>query len=159
MPKPGAALAAAGIDTTVLPDERVVDELLDEPQSEPDGIEQHGLDTPAANDVLLSDPATPGADDQLVSWDEQQDDIREERMAGVSAEGSAISDQWPSPRVETLSDPGRDSAPTPWQGEAIAPRPTCRMCGEPIVLDDPDDDMSWIHAQDANDRGDHTAEV
>jgi hypothetical protein len=37
-------------------------------------------------------------------------------------------------------------------------RPRCRLCGEPIVLDDPDDLMSWIHAEDANDQGDHTAE-
>ena len=37
-------------------------------------------------------------------------------------------------------------------------RPRCR-CGEPAVMHDPDDPMSWIHAPDANDHGDHTAEV
>ena len=38
-------------------------------------------------------------------------------------------------------------------------RRRCRLCGEPVVLDDPSDLMSWIHAADANDLGDHTAEV
>jgi hypothetical protein len=38
-------------------------------------------------------------------------------------------------------------------------RRRCRLCGEPVVLDDPSDPMSWIHAADANDLGDHTAEV
>jgi hypothetical protein len=38
-------------------------------------------------------------------------------------------------------------------------RRRCRLCGEPVVLDDPSDHMSWIHAADANDLGDHTAEV
>lgn len=38
-------------------------------------------------------------------------------------------------------------------------RPRCQLCGEPVVLDDPSDLMSWIHAADANDLGDHTAEV
>jgi hypothetical protein len=36
-------------------------------------------------------------------------------------------------------------------------RPRCAACGEPIVLDDPKDPESWIHAPDANDRADHTA--
>ena len=35
----------------------------------------------------------------------------------------------------------------------------CRVCGEPIVLDDPSEVESWRHADDANDAGDHTAEV
>ncbi|MBI4933844.1 MAG: hypothetical protein HY828_08200 [Actinobacteria bacterium] len=35
----------------------------------------------------------------------------------------------------------------------------CRLCGEPIVLDDPSDAESWRHADDANDLGDHTAEA
>jgi len=37
-------------------------------------------------------------------------------------------------------------------------RERCKLCGEPIVLDDPADPMSWIHAEDADDMGDHTAE-
>lgn len=36
-------------------------------------------------------------------------------------------------------------------------RQRCAACGEPVVLDDPDDPGSWIHAPDANDRADHTA--
>ena len=38
-------------------------------------------------------------------------------------------------------------------------RRRCRLCGEPIVLDDPSDTETWRHADDANDLGDHTAEV
>ena len=38
-------------------------------------------------------------------------------------------------------------------------RRRCRLCGEPVTLDDPSDPMSWIHAVDANDLGDHTADV
>ena len=43
--------------------------------------------------------------------------------------------------------------------ELLGERVRCRLCGEPAVLDDPTDGSSWIHAPDANDRGDHTAEV
>ena len=38
-------------------------------------------------------------------------------------------------------------------------RRRCRLCGEPVVLDDPSDPESWRHADDANDLGDHTAET
>ena len=38
-------------------------------------------------------------------------------------------------------------------------RRRCRLCGEPVVLDDTLDPESWRHADDANDLGDHTAEV
>ncbi len=38
-------------------------------------------------------------------------------------------------------------------------RRRCRLCGEPVVLDDIADPESWRHADDANDLGDHTAEV
>jgi acetoacetate decarboxylase len=38
-------------------------------------------------------------------------------------------------------------------------RTRCCLCGEPVELDDPLDEESWIHAPDANDFGDHTAEV
>lgn len=38
-------------------------------------------------------------------------------------------------------------------------RPRCRECREPIELDDPADPQSWIHAEDANDLGDHSAEA
>lgn len=43
------------------------------------------------------------------------------------------------------------------QGVPEGDRPHCAGCGEPIELEDPDDVESWIHANDANDRGDHTA--
>jgi hypothetical protein len=35
----------------------------------------------------------------------------------------------------------------------------CRLCGEPVVLDDSAEQESWRHADDANDLGDHTADV
>jgi len=38
-------------------------------------------------------------------------------------------------------------------------RRRCRLCDEPVVLDDNADPESWRHADDANDLGDHTAEV
>ena len=38
-------------------------------------------------------------------------------------------------------------------------RRRCRLCREPIVLDDTLDRESWRHADDANDLGDHTAEM
>ena len=38
-------------------------------------------------------------------------------------------------------------------------RRRCRLCGEPVVLDDLFDAESWRHADDANDLGDHTAEA
>ena len=61
--------------------------------------------------------------------------------------------------VEALSaaNPGADVVLT--QVAVQGERRRCRLCGERVVLDDPADPMSWIHAADANDLGDHTAEV
>ena len=36
-------------------------------------------------------------------------------------------------------------------------RPRCAGCGEPIELASDDDPESWVHAEDANYFGDHTA--
>ena len=38
-------------------------------------------------------------------------------------------------------------------------RSRCRLCREPIELDDDNDPESWIHTQDANYFGDHTAQM
>ena len=38
-------------------------------------------------------------------------------------------------------------------------RRRCRLCGGPVVLDDTSGPESWRHADDANDLGDHTAEL
>lgn len=38
-------------------------------------------------------------------------------------------------------------------------RRPCQACGEPCVLEDLNDPESWIHAPEANDQADHTAEV
>lgn len=38
-------------------------------------------------------------------------------------------------------------------------RPRCALCGEPLVLADASDAESWVHAEDANDWADHTAEL
>lgn len=43
--------------------------------------------------------------------------------------------------------------------QADADRRRCAGCGEPVELADSDDPESWVHAFDANDRGDHTAWV
>src|SRR4051794_19146809 len=36
-------------------------------------------------------------------------------------------------------------------------RPKCAGCGEPVELADPADSESWVHAEDANYFGDHSA--
>ena len=38
-------------------------------------------------------------------------------------------------------------------------RRRCRLCGEPVAFEDPDDPMSWYHSADANDDGKHSAKV
>ena len=43
--------------------------------------------------------------------------------------------------------------------QARANRRRCVLCGEPIVLGDPNDPESWVHAEDASDWGDHSAEL
>ncbi|MCP3935925.1 MAG: hypothetical protein GY708_11205 [Actinomycetia bacterium] len=45
--------------------------------------------------------------------------------------------------------------PLPIEGE----RARCVICGEPVSLAVEADSESWIHAEDANDRRDHTAEL
>ena len=42
---------------------------------------------------------------------------------------------------------------------AIDRRPRCVDCGEPLELERESDAESWIHADDANYFGDHTARV
>jgi hypothetical protein len=67
------------------------------------------------------------------------------------AEAVAFADAW------SAANPG----PSPVLSEVVVrgDRRRCRLCGEPIVLDDPSDRESWRHADDANDLGDHTAEA
>ena len=55
------------------------------------------------------------------------------------------------------ANPGQPSVLS--QLEVQGGRRRCRLCGEPIVLDDPSDAESWRHADDANDFGNHTAEA
>ncbi|MCP4966056.1 MAG: hypothetical protein GY926_12575, partial [bacterium] len=45
--------------------------------------------------------------------------------------------------------------PFPIEGE----RARCVICGEPVSLAGEADSESWVHAEDANDGGDHTAEL
>ncbi len=84
LPKPGATLAAAGIDTTVLPEEQLDNELRDDGTAEtetgPPAVAVSEIDSPT--DL----PASPVSDSdaQLVNWDQQQDHIAEERLAGVN---------------------------------------------------------------------------
>ena len=67
------------------------------------------------------------------------------------AEAVAFADAWSA----------ANSGPLPVLSEVAVQggRRRCRLCGEPIVLDDPSDAESWCHANDANDFGDHTAET
>ncbi len=44
-----------------------------------------------------------------------------------------------------------------FEGE-VDTRPRCATCREPIKLGDPEEPESWVHCEDANDLGDHTAE-
>jgi hypothetical protein len=85
---------------------------------------------------LAFDTGRPG-DSAAAFWEQ----------ADASAHAQALSDANPSADVVLTQ--------VAVQGE----RGRCRLCGEPVVLDDPADPMSWIHAADANDFGDHTAEV
>ncbi len=72
--KPGAALAEAGIDTSVLPSEQLsVDDLVGINEGTGDGPEI-AIEASAAGDV-----STP-----LVDWAEQQEDIEEERLASLA---------------------------------------------------------------------------
>ena len=43
--------------------------------------------------------------------------------------------------------------------QARANRRRCVLCGESIVLGDRNDPESWVHADDASDWGDHSAEI
>lgn len=64
------------------------------------------------------------------------------------------------------ADAYADDVARPYRGASVSirglvvrgERRRCRLCGEPIVLDDPADPESWCHAEDANDLGDHTAD-
>lgn len=67
------------------------------------------------------------------------------------AEAVAFADAW------SAANPGPPSV----LSEVVVrgDRRRCRLCGEPIVLEDPSEAESWRHADDANDLGDHTAEA
>jgi hypothetical protein len=68
-------------------------------------------------------------------------------------------------RTDAAGHAARLNAANPREGAVVrevvvqGSRRRCRLCGEPVVLDDPSDPMSWIHTEDANDFGDHTAEA
>lgn len=65
------------------------------------------------------------------------------------AEAVAFADAWSA----------ANTGPRPVLSEVVvrADRRRCRLCGEPIVPDDPSDAESRRHADDADDLGDHTA--
>lgn len=68
------------------------------------------------------------------------------------ADAVAFTDAWSA---------ANNQGPPPSLSEVVVrgDRRRCRLCGEPIVLDDPSEGESWRHADDANDLGDHTAEA
>ena len=127
--KPGASLAEAGIDTSVLPSEQVsVNDLVD--------IDGANGDERVVAGGEIETSAAHGVSVPLVDWAEQQENIEAERLA--------------SRATSVPSDSGQRSE-----------RRRCRICGEPVELSglDLDDPESWAHTEDANDMGDHTAEV
>jgi len=83
LPKAGAALAAAGIDTTVLPAERIDTDDMREESNRP-----HDPERSSATEADEPSDAEPSEDAHapLISWEEQQDGIREERSAGLPAD-------------------------------------------------------------------------
>lgn len=80
----GSAVAAAGIDTKVLPDERQFIDDGQEDRGEADGDE--GSDRAPSGDGEEHDV------ESLVSWQSQQDDLRNERLEGHSADAESDDD-------------------------------------------------------------------
>lgn len=98
LPKSGSAVADAGIDTTVLPEEqlteRVADELFTEQSDSPaDGpIDEASL--PGTSENGFDTAASEASDeDELVSWDSQEENVIEERNAGLPADGEITAQQ------------------------------------------------------------------
>lgn len=58
----------------------------------------------------------------------------------------------------TSSSSGVGASPSMVSETVSDVEPTCSLCGEPVELADPNDPQSWVHAEHANDTGDHTAE-
>jgi hypothetical protein len=83
LPKSGSAVAAAGIDTTVLPEEQLPDPTsvdADDDTAELAAPTITTVDEPTVAPVALED------DSELVSWDAQEAHVVEERSEGLPAE-------------------------------------------------------------------------
>ena len=102
-------------------------------------------------DEQTRDQSPPGGQQRiwLVHSRRQQDDAVAAFWERIDAENYI--------KARGAVDPGQPSV----LSEVVVQggRRRCRLCGEPVVLDDPSDAESWRHADDANDLGDHTAEV
>lgn len=81
LPKSRSAVADAGIDTTVLPDEQIADQPVDMANDDPAGLE-----LPASSgDDAPDEPIRPADDTGLVSWDAQEEHVVQERNEGLPA--------------------------------------------------------------------------
>lgn len=95
LPKSGSAIADAGIDTTVLPDEQAVDAgaeieaavIADDVEPQADHLPE--ATEPVASDVAEVDPhagsTAVASTDELVTWDSQARELEHERSTGVPA--------------------------------------------------------------------------
>ena len=102
-------------------------------------------------DEQTRDPSTSVGQPRiwLVHSRTQQDDAVAAFWERVDAEAYA--------EARRTANPGQSSVLS--QLVVQGGRRRCRLCGEPMVLDDPSDVESWRHTDDANDLGDHTAEA
>ena len=100
------------------------------------------------------DSRSPHRFDRMTATSELMAEFRErfaQRLASVSGlePMSPLADAVLAAGLDALAD----------VEHARAGRRRCVLCGEPIVLCDPDDPESWVHAEDAGDWGDHSAEI
>ena len=109
------------------------------------------------SDLLLfwheTDAIEAARDHLLGSWPADELATKADVLEAIEAANQLVGDE----EYVTLS-------PFPIGGHqhfegATDKRPRCKACREPIELDDPSDPVSWIHCEDANDLGDHTAEA
>jgi hypothetical protein len=114
LPKPGTAVAAAGIDTSVLPAEQSF-------------LPEDAVPTEEATAATDEPAAATGDEPDLVSWDAQEQDLATERTTGLP---SFDTDEDETSEAE-LSDDG------PYDADVVVPEPDHATTDEPPVNDEP----------------------
>lgn len=132
-PRSGSVLAEAGIDTTVAPDEQ--NHGMDA-QEVPDGGTLTSVEPAADSGDDVSEPTALGsADDELVSWDDQEEQLLQERTEGFAADPD--DQQWrPSVDPTAGAEPAEhaESVVTPWSQtsqDSVAPERTEPTAADP----------------------------